>query len=220
MENIDLSKMSAEQLKQVEMQLRAQKKEAKDRLKSQKEAYDSLKDEFVRTTFPMLRELSDKLKESKAVIYESAATLLPMKAEVNGLTPDELTKQKSHTFSTTDNSMSITIGGNDKDSWERDLCAAGITRVNAWIEKRANGGGDILLGFVRDYLTPNGEGALDRTKIKSMKEKAEEYNEPELLVAAEMIDESYIAARTSTYIRAEYRDQYGVTRKLKLTMTE
>lgn len=217
---IDLTKLTRDQLKQVETQIREQKKAAKDHLKSQKEAYDSLKDEFVRNTFPMLRELSDKLKESKTVVYESAATLLPMKAEVHGLTPEELTKQKSHTFSTSDNGMSITIGGNDKDSWERDLCSAGIARVDAWIERRANGGGDILLGFVRDYLTPNGEGALDRAKIKSMKEKAEEFNEPELLAAAEMIDESYIAARSSTYIRAEFRDQYGVTRKLKLTMTE
>lgn len=218
-EKINVNEMSPEQLKQIEAQIKEHKKAAKEKRRSNIEVYKSLEDEFVCKCFPLLKELSDNLVKRKEEVYSSAELLINMKRDVYNLISDTDKIPSSRTFSNSDGTQKIEIGINDKDGWDMDICGEGIKRVHNWIDKRASDGDNILISFVREYLRTDSKGAFDRGRIADMITKANDYDESELRDAAELILEGYRPAKTSSFIRGEYKDVYGVTRRLKLTMT-
>lgn len=215
---MDLNELTAEELKELEAKIKENKKAEKSKRQSNIAAYKSLENDFVRQWFPCLKEVSKGLETTKEGVYNSVETLLQLKHEVYGLMNDNDLQKDSRTFFSDDKNMSITVGRNAKDDWDMDIASDGLTQIHRWIDKQSAGSG-ILVPLVKEYLRTDYRGALDRARIADLIKKADEYYEPLLKDAAERILEGYSPSKTSTYIKAEYKDVHGTTKRLKLTMT-
>src|SRR5699024_351420 len=107
-----------------------QKKEAAERRKQQRTDYAAMVDDEVRTTLPVLRELSEQIKTVKNTVFSNFDAILKMKSEVLGLTKDD---QRSHTFTTSDSKFRLTLGVNTVDGY-RDTVEDGIAMVKNYIQ--------------------------------------------------------------------------------------
>ena len=90
-------------------------------------------DDEIATAIPALRDLSEQIKTVKDTVFGNFDTILKMKAEVLGLTKDD---QRSHTFTTSDSRLRLTLGVNTIDGY-RDTVEDGIAMVKAYIESLA-----------------------------------------------------------------------------------
>ena len=126
--------MTAEERKEFEaFRAAKQKKEEAERRKQQREDYAKMVDDEIATAIPALRDLSEQIKTVKDTVFGNFDTILKMKAEVLGLTKDD---QRSHTFTTSDSRLRLTLGVNTIDGY-RDTVEDGIAMVKAYIESLA-----------------------------------------------------------------------------------
>ena len=110
MENVT---MTAEERQEFEAyRAEKQKKEAAAQRKQQRENYASMVDDELRTTLPVLQESSEQIKTVKNTVFGNFDAILKMKSEVLGLTKDD---QRSHTFTTSDSKLRLTLGVNTLD---------------------------------------------------------------------------------------------------------
>lgn len=84
------------------------KKEAAEQRKQQRETYAQMVDEELSTAIPELLNLSSGIKTVKDTVFGNFAAILEMKAELFG-TKDG--GQYSHTFTNSDSTLQITLGG-------------------------------------------------------------------------------------------------------------
>lgn len=110
--------------------------EKKARLQKRKEnrdTYAQIVDEQVQLAIPELAALSEQIKTVKSAVFENFKTVLAMKAEVMSMTT---AGQHSHTFTTSDGLMRLTLGTNTVDAY-RDTVEDGIAMVRSYIESMA-----------------------------------------------------------------------------------
>jgi len=75
------------------------------------------------------------------------------------------------------------------------------------------------VGMVRDLLKPNKEGVLKANRVLDLTRKADELGDPELIEAVKIIRDSHRPDRTSTYVKAMYKDEKGERQYLGLSMS-
>ena len=107
--------MTAEERQEFEAyRAEKQKKEAAAQRKQQRENYAAMVDDELRTTLPVLQELSEQIKTVKNTVFGNFDAILKMKSEVLGLTKDD---QRSHTFTASDSKLRLTLGVNTIDGY-------------------------------------------------------------------------------------------------------
>jgi len=212
---MDLNQLTPEQKAALLQELQAEQKQQEEQKKSELKVYQHLKDETVRKVFEKLTNLSGELEQRKAEVFAEFTAVLQLKGNVYG-TKEE---QFSHTFTTDDGSLSIIIGHNTIDRWDETI-SVGIERVNQWLTKLAKDDASALLvGMVRDLLKPNKEGVLKANRVLDLTRKADELGDPELIEAVKIIRDSHRPDRTSTYVKAMYKDEKGERQYLGLSMS-
>lgn len=118
--------MTAEERKRYEAwKAEDEKKRAAEERKRQRGEYANMVDDEIRTAIPQLREMSEALKTVKDTIFGNFDAVLKMKSEILGLTRDD---QRSHTFTTSDSTLRLTLGVNCIDGY-RDTVEDGIAMV-------------------------------------------------------------------------------------------
>ena len=219
MDRIDISVLTPEQRAKLLAELEAEKRAEKENRRKELEAYEQLKDTQVKATFKELQNISSSLELAKQKIFDEFELLLKMKKELFGLTEERMLSQESHTFTTSDGSISIIIGHNVIDSWDESV-KIGIERVNKWLGKLAKDEESaVLVGLIRDLLKPNKDGVLKANRILDLSKKASELGDRELIDAVELIRDSYRPTRTSTFVKARYTDERGQKKWLALSMS-
>ena len=155
MENVT---MTAEERREFEAyRAEKQKKEAAERRKQQRTDYAAMVDDEVRTTLPVLRELSEQIKTVKNTVFSNFDAILKMKSEVLGLTKDD---QRSHTFTTSDSKFRLTLGVNTVDGY-RDTVEDGIAMVKNYIQSLAKDEtSKALVNAVLRLLSRDGQGNI------------------------------------------------------------
>lgn len=193
------------------------KKEAAEKRKKQREDYASMVDDEVRSTLPVLRELSEQIKTVKDTVFGNFDTILKMKSEVLGLTKDD---QRSHTFTTSDSKMRLTLGVNTIDGY-RDTVEDGIALVKAYIESLAKDDtSKALVNAVLRLLSRDQSGNIKASRVLQLRKMAEETGDDNFLEGVKIIEESYQPTVTKRYIRAEYKDEKGAWRIVPLGVTD
>ena len=216
---IDLSKLSPEEKAAIREEILAEERADKDQQKKEKETYEQIKDLQVRATFKELQKVSDLLTVNKEKVFDDFKTILRMKKELYHLSDEKMAVQQSHTFTTHDGSMSIIIGHNIIDRWNETV-SVGIGKINEWLTKLAKDDESAkLVGFIRDLMKPNKEGALKANRVLDLSKKAAEIGDKELIIAVDLIRDAYRPERTSTFIKAKYKDDDGRDQFLALSMS-
>lgn len=215
MENV---RMSAEERREFEaFRAEKMKKEMALKRKQQREDYAAMVDEEIRDAIPILRELSEGIKAVKSTVFGNFNAILKMKSEVLGLTKDD---QRSHTFTTSDSNMRITLGVNTIDGY-RDTVNDGIAIVKGYIESLAKDDNSrALVNAVLRLLSRDAQGNLKASRVLQLRKMAEETGDERFIEGVRIIEESYQPTQTRRYIRAEYKNDNGVWCSVPLGMTE
>lgn len=194
-----------------------QKKEAAERRKQQRENYASMVDDELRTTLPVLQELSEQIKTVKNTVFGNFDAILKMKSEVLGLTKDD---QRSHTFTTSDSKLRLTLGVNTIDGY-RDTVEDGIAMVKAYIESLAKDEtSKALVNAVLRLLSRDQSGNIKASRVLQLRKMAEETGNERFIEGVQIIEESYQPTETKKYIRAEYKNEKGAWVNVPLGMTD
>lgn len=210
--------MTAEERKEFEAyRAEKQKKEEKERQKQQRTQYADMVDEEVRAAIPQLRELSEQIKIVKETVFGNFDTILKMKSEVLGLTKDD---QRSHTFTTGDSKLRLTLGVNTIDGY-RDTVEDGIAMVKAYIESLAKDEtSKALVNAVLRLLSRDQSGNIKASRVLQLRKMAEETGDDRIIDGVQIIEESYQPTATKRYIRAEYKNDKGAWVSIPLGMTD
>lgn len=215
MENVT---MTAEERREFEAyRAEKQKKEAAERRKQQRTDYAAMVDDEVRTTLPVLQELSEQIKTVKNTVFGNFDAILKVKSEVLGLTKDD---QRSHTFTTSDSKLRLTLGVNTIDGY-RDTVEDGIAMVKAYIESLARDEtSKALVNAVLRLLSRDQSGNIKASRVLQLRKMAEETGDEHFIEGVQIIEESYQPTETKKYIRAEYKNEKGAWVNIPLGMTD
>lgn len=210
--------MTAEERKEFEaFRAAKQKKEEAERRKQQREDYAKMVDDEIATAIPALRDLSEQIKTVKDTVFGNFDTILKMKAEVLGLAKDD---QRSHTFTTSDSRLRLTLGVNTIDGY-RDTVEDGIAMVKAYIESLAKDDtSKALVNAVLRLLSRDQAGNIKASRVLQLRRMAEEAGDEKFIEGVRIIEESYQPTNTKKYIRAEYKNDKGAWVSIPLAMTD
>jgi hypothetical protein len=212
---MNLENLSADELEALEAQLAQKKKEKKEKERQEREAFKQLQHEYVEQNFCKLQDVEKNLSTIKAELFENVESILAMKKEVYGI--DD--KQQSHSISNIACTKTIIVGHNIVDGWDTDTAAAGVERVNQWLTKKLNDNNADLINIIRDLLKPNQEGILKANRVLELRNQAEKLGDQELISAVAVIQEAYRPKKTTTFIKAKYRNEHGQDVWLNLSMS-
>lgn len=193
-----------------------ERKARAQRRKDNREAYAQIVDEQVAASVERLQALSQSIREVKEEVFRNFREVLAMKADVMGMTQEG---QRSHTFTTSDGSMRLTLGVNCIDGY-RDTVEDGIAMVKRYIsglakdeETRA------LVDMILRLLARDQTGNLKASRVLQLRKMAEKVNDETFLEGVRIIEESYQPTETRQYIRAERKDERG-WRIIPLSVTD
>lgn len=193
-----------------------EKKRAAEERKRQRSEYANMVDDEIRTAIPQLRELSEYIKTVKDTIFGNFDAILKMKSEILGLTKED---QRSHTFTTSDSTLRLTLGVNCIDGY-RDTVEDGIAMVKAYIESLAKDEATkALVNAVLRLLSRDGQGNIKASRVLQLRKLADDSGDDRFIEGVKIIEESYQPTVTKRYIRAEYKDGKGAWRYIPLDMT-
>lgn len=216
---MDTLRLTPEQKNAIYLEMKAEEKARKESEKKERSTYEQLKDTLVKYTFTKLQTVSSMLQLNKEEIFKEFQTVLDMKKAIYKLTDEKMITQQSHTFTTTDGSVSIIIGQNVNDRWDETV-SAGLEKVNQWLGKLAKDEQSaVLVSLIRDLMKPNKDGVLKANRILDLSKKASEIGDQELIEAVDLIRDAYRPEKTSTYIKAKYKDEMGKDQFLALSMS-
>lgn len=183
-----------------------EKKARQQRRKENREMYAQLVDEQVALAIPELQSLSEQIKAVKNTVFGNFKSVLDIKADVMSMTRDG---QHSHTFTTSDGNMRITLGSNTIDAY-RDTVEDGIEMVRNYIESLAKDENSrTLVNAVMRLLARDQKGTLKASRVLQLRKMADDSGDETFQEGVRIIEESYQPAETKQYIRAEYKDEKG-----------
>lgn len=210
--------MTAEEMAQfAAYKAEKERQERLQRRRDNREAYAEIVDEQVGHAVETLQRLSSYMEEVKASVTESFKEVLAMKTEVMGFKQEG---QHSHTFTTSDGQMRITLGVHTIDSY-RDTVEDGIGMVKQYIESMAKDENSrVLVNGVMRLLSRDQKGTLKASRVLQLRKMAEETGDETFIEGVRIIEESYQPTETKTYIRAEVKGCDGAWLSIPLSLTD
>lgn len=199
--------MTAEEQEQFAAFKAEQERKARmERRKENRQAYAQIVDEQVQLAIPELMSLSEQIKTVKNTVFSNFRAVLAMKEDVMSLTQ---AGQHSHTFTTSDGLMRLTLGVNTIDAY-RDTVEDGIAMVRKYIESMAKDDNSrALVNAVLRLLSRDQKGTLKASRVLQLRKMAEDTGDETFIEGVKIIEESYQPSETKLYIRAEYKDDKG-----------
>ena len=179
-----------------------------------REAYKDIIDESVEESFLELEEISEMMATAKARIYERFDTALEMKSEIYGAKES----QQSHTF-TSRSGKTIVLGNRVRDSFD-DTVHAGIEKIKNWVYGVADGEKrEEQIALLDILLKRDRNGNLDAKRVLELRQMAEKINNEEFLDGVKIIESSYKAVKSSTFLEAYKKNDKNQRENLPLSMT-
>lgn len=194
-----------------------EKKRREAERKEQRKNYAALVDDEIAAAIPQLREMSEALKTVKDAVFSNFKTILDMKSEILGVSPDD---QFSHTFTNSDSTLRIMLGANCIDGY-RDTVEDGIAMVRAYIESLAKDDATkALVNAVLRLLSRDGQGNIKASRVLQLRKMAEDSGDERFMEGVKIIEEAYQPTVSKKYIRAQYKDDKGAWKYIPLSMTD
>lgn len=211
---MDLNKLSKEEKEALKAQLMAEEKAEKDRVQNEREAYKQLVDQTVSINVNKLQRLSSEMERIKEEVFTEFATLINTKNELYKTKAD----RQSDTFTTSDGSMSITLGNRVNEGWD-DTVENGIEKVKAYLKTLAKDDNSAeLVQVVMGLLAKDRKGALKANKVLELEKLAATSQDAEFIDGINIIKAAYRPVPTCQFIQVSLKDEEGKERKLPLSL--
>lgn len=214
---VSLDKLTPEQKAELLKELETQQKEQSQRIREERSNYKLLVDDVVTMLFPELQEASEKLSMVKTKVFSDLNTLVKMKAELYDREEDQF----SHSFTTSDGLLSITIGRNVSDGWD-DTVNTGIAKVNDFVQGMAkDDNSQKLVNTVLRLLSKDNKGNLKASRVLVLKKLSEDTGDKNFIDAIQIIQDAYRPVPSQEFVRCVYKDaKTGGKKILPLSISE
>ncbi|MBP4139654.1 DUF3164 family protein [Flavobacterium geliluteum] len=185
----DLSKFSAKQLKDALKEVESKKDE-------DRQAYKDLVEQTVPKAIFKLCAASEALSRAKTETFKFFEDIINLKAGVYGIKEN----QQSHTFSCKDSE--ITIGFRVTDGWD-DTANTGIAKVEKYISSLATDDKTAaLVRIVFNLLKKDAKGNLKGSRVLELQKLTKDFDNEEFTDGVKIIADSYKPVRSVWYIEA------------------
>jgi hypothetical protein len=206
-QTIDLSKLSAEQLK-AELEKREKQKD------QDREAYKQLVEQTVPNAFFKLAYASEQLSNAKTETFKYFEEVLDLKAKVYGIKE----KQQTHTFST--GKQEITIGYRINDGWD-DTVNTGIEKVKKYITSLSKDNETAaLVNIIMSLLKQDTKGNLKSSRVLELQKLTKEINNAEFADGVSIIAEAFKPKRSVWFIEASVIHEDGSKTPVPLNISQ
>jgi hypothetical protein len=204
---IDITNLTPEQRESLLNQLKEDLDAQALRKKRDRETYEELKNLSITDSFELLVKASELLINTKESVFQNFADILILKKQVFGLTDEQMDRQESHTFTSSDGKISIILGANTVDKWDETV-DVGVLMVKDYLKTLAKDeASGHLVGMITDLLKPNKDGVLKANRVLDLAKKASEIGDAKLIEAVELIRNAYKPTKTSTFIKAKFKNE-------------
>ena len=208
--------MSAEQRREMLVQLKAQEEAEKRQREADISTYKALVSQTVEDNFPVLQAVSSELAAQKRSIRNAFATVVDLKSSLYGVKDG----QRSHQFINNEGTRRITIGFNVIDNYD-DTVDAGIAKVKEYISSLARDEqSKILVETVLKLLSKDSKGTLKASRVLQLQQMAEKSGNADFIEGVRIIRDAYRPIESKSYVRAEYKSDSGAWVSVPLGMTE
>ena len=211
---MNLENMTAEEKKILKKQLLEEEKQKKVERKAKIEAYKNLVDETVINSIDKIKNISAQIMMSKKEVFDDFKSIMELKAELYGVKDN----QQSHTFTTSDGKISITLGNRMLDSFD-DTVHTGIEKVKNYIYRVVQDENSQLLEIVNLLLKKDKNGNLKASRVMELERIAGNIDDAELSEGVQIIKEAWKPQKSKTFIEAYYKDENGNKINIPLSMT-
>ena len=216
MNEINLSQLSAEQRREMLVQLKAQEEAEKRQREADISTYKALVSQTVEDNFPVLQAVSSELAAQKRSIRNAFATVVDLKSSLYGVKDG----QRSHQFINNEGTRRITIGFNVIDNYD-DTVDAGSAKVKEYISSLARDEqSKILVETVLKLLCKDSKGTLKASRVLQLQQMAEKSGNADFIEGVRIIRDAYRPIESKSYVRAEYKSDSGAWVSVPLGMTE
>ena len=211
---MNLENMTAEEKEILKKQLLEEEKQKKVERKAKIEAYKNLVDETVINAIDKIKNISAQIMMSKKEVFDDFKSIMALKAELYGVKDN----QQSHTFTTSDGKISITLGNRMLDSFD-DTVHTGIEKVKNYIYRVVQDENSQLLEIVNLLLKKDKNGNLKASRVMELERIAGNIDDAELSEGVQIIKEAWKPQKSKTFIEAYYKDENGNKINIPLSMT-
>ena len=203
---MDFDKLTDEEKEAMRKAVLEEEKVKEAKRKEKIKEYKGIVDETVRENFNKVEKLAEILKSFEAI--------LELKEELYGIKET----QRSHTFTTSDGSLSIIIGHRIIDSFD-DTVHSGIAKVKDYISRLTTNEQPELEKLIDLLLKKDKNGNLKASRVLELEAIANENGNETLLEGVKIIKEAYKPSKSSTYVEAYYKDKTGKMVSVPLSIT-
>ena len=211
---LDFNNMTAEEKANLKKQILEDEAKQKVERKAKVEGYKSLVDETVIKALEKVKGVSNQIIIVKKEVFDDFKSILELKAELYGVKDN----QQSHTFTTTDGKISITLGYRMLDSFD-DTVHSGIEKVKNYIYKTVQDENSHLLEIVNLLLKKDKNGNLKASRVMELERIAGNIDDAELSEGVQIIKEAWKPQKSKTFIEAYYKDENDNKINIPLSMT-
>lgn len=211
---MNLENMTAEEKEILRKQLLEEDRQKKAERKAKVDAYKNLVDETVINSIDKIKNISAQIMMSKKEVFDDFKSIMELKAELYGVKDN----QQSHTFTTSDGKISITLGNRMLDSFD-DTVHTGIEKVKNYIYRVVQDENSQLLEIVNLLLKKDKNGNLKASRVMELERIAGNIDDAELSEGVQIIKEAWKPQKSKTFIEAYYKDENGNKINIPLSMT-
>lgn len=211
---MDIAHLTSEQRAELKAQLMAEDRAEKLKREENVAAYKDCVDEFCRSGFKRLAELSAQMRAMKILIFKECETLVKTKEELYNT---KLTRH-SNTFTSSDGRITIALGYRTNDGWD-DTVSAGIAQVYQWLKSAAKDEQTgALCEMVHLLLANNAKGDLRANRVIQLEQAAKKAQIQELVDAVGIIRAAYRPVETCQFISVSVKDEEGKKHAVPLSL--
>ena len=212
---MDLDKLSASELAELEARIEAKKRAEKQKREDDINAYKDSVDEFVRKMYGILQPLSDKLAEAKNLVFSEANAIIDMKESLY----DTKVDRHSNTFTTSDGKLTLSLGYRTVDGWD-DTVESGISKIKEYMKTLAKDeAGAKMYELLMELLKRDKKGNLKANALLTLEQHAQRFGDPLFLEGVAIIKAVYRPTETSQFISLIYKDDTGVKHSVPLSLS-
>lgn len=212
---MDLSRLTQEEKASLKAQLEAEERAEKAREQKERDTYKELVDATVRSNVRKLQALSAEMERVKAEVFGEFAAVIRSKNELFRTKAN----RQSDTFTTSDGTMSITLGNRINEGWD-DTVEAGIAKVKEYLSTLARDENSAaLVETVMGLLAKDRKGALKANKVLELERLAVKSQNAGFIDGIGIIRQAYRPVPTCQFITVTVKDGQGRDTKLPLSLS-
>lgn len=192
---IKLEELSKEQLDSLIKQAEAVKTEAERRRREDKDAYLQMVDEAILQSIPELKEISEKMLQAKAKVFERFKKLIEIKESLYKVKDN----QQTHTFTTQDGKLTLCLGSRTVNDYDSTL-DSGIEKIKKYIS--SFDADNELTEVVNQLLKLDKNGNLKPSRVMELAQLANKIDNIDFKVGVAIIQQAYQPRATCQFVTA------------------